>query len=378
MFHRGLSELRSDADFVTPETQISRWVLFVEGKIKVAKLVEIDGKPYVIIDDNIVPVEGFSPTGSRGKPELRFELSPDLLDKYRKWLPSEQRRKAARDPETIEKYMGYLRKFYECSNGIIKPETIMKCATNKHYVRALRALIEMLKFYGEIPAPLATEMLERLRWRRNDRVGEDEVPVSKVLESIAFLEERGLPLYRLLYRAMLYSGGIRLEQLLELVPYDGRYWRRSGSVPRPYGRYNAIKALEDRGISSKPIDHIWLPEDVYLELRSLRREQLPRPGAARKYYSRHGLVGPSLLRSFCWQVAKFLLPDKNLARILQGRLGELKREVSAQSYDTLRYQLDRLYPRWMEFVDRLYSAARSSPREEARRIIRDYGLPLPA
>jgi len=74
----------------------------------------------------------------------------------------------------------------------------------------------------------------------------------------------------------------------------------------------------------------------------------------------------------------FSFPGKNLARLLQGRVGELKREVSAGSYDALRYQLDQLYPRWMHFVDRLYSAARTGRfPEEARRIVAEYRLPLP-
>lgn len=380
-----------------------------------ARLVRIKGRLYIELDGRLIPLEGFplqgpegndegsragpgfphassrekvsephsdtsmfSPGIEQGKPVLRFELSEELLDRYRRWLPSEQRGHKARDPETIEKYVSYLRKFHECSGGVISPETIMGCISNKHYVRALRAFIEMLRFYGEVPRSLALELLERLRWSRNDRIGEDVVPVSRVLESIAFIEREGLPLYRLLYRAMLYSGGVRLEQFFELVPYDDRYWLLRGTDPRPYGRYNAIKALEDRGIASKPVDNVWLPEEVYRGLRGLDPGSLPKPGAARKYYSRHRLVGPTLIRSFCWQVAKFLFPDKNLARMLQGRLGELKSEVSAGSYDALRYQLDRLYPRWVRFVDRLYEAAgRGRPLEEARRIVAEYRLPLP-
>ncbi|BES80644.1 hypothetical protein [Pyrodictium abyssi] len=352
----------------------------MEGRVKVARLVEIDGRPYVVIDGALIPIE-VSPGSSQAKqerPELRFELSEEVLERYRRWLPSEQRSYRARDPETIEKYISYLKKFYECSNGVISPETIMKCVTNKHYVRALRAFVEMLRYYGEVSRHLALEILERLRWSRNDRIGEDIVPVSRVLESIAFVEEEGLPLYQLLYRAMLYSGGIRLEQFFELVPYEDHYWLWRGAEPRPFGRYNAVKALEDRGVASKPVDHIWLPEEVYRGLRGLDPDFLPKPGAARKFYSRHKLVGPTLIRSFCWQVAKFLLPDKNLARMLQGRLGELKREVSAGSYDALRYQLDQLYPLWMRFVDRLYEAARrGKPLEEARRIVAEYRLPLP-
>jgi len=136
----------------------------------------------------------------------------------------------------------------------------------------------MLRYYGEASRHLALEILESPRWSRNDGIGEDIVPVSRVPESIAFVEEEGLPLYQLPYRAMLYSGGVRLEQFFELAPYDDRYWLRRGAEPRPYGRYNAVKALKDRGISSKPVDHLWLPEEVYRGLRGLEPDFLSKPG----------------------------------------------------------------------------------------------------
>ena len=90
----------------------------------------------------------------------------------------------------------------------------------------------MLRYYGEVPRHLVIEALESPRWSRNDRIGEDIVPVSRVSESIAFVEEEGLPLYQLPYRAMLY-GGACLEQFFELAPYDDRYWLRRGRSPGP-------------------------------------------------------------------------------------------------------------------------------------------------
>jgi hypothetical protein len=347
-------------------------VLLVDGRVRVGRLVYVGGRAYVLVDGELIPLL------EEGKPEraLRFEVSEEVLEKYRRWLPSRHRRRAARDPETVEKYVSYLRKFYECSRGVVSPETILRCATNKHYVRALRAFLEMLSFYGEAPREVVYELYERLRWSEKPSIAEDEVPLSSVIASIRHCVERCREDYRLLYLAMLYSGGARLEQLLSLLPFSDRYWLPRGSRPRPYGRYNAPRALEGRGLESKPIDWVWLPADLY---GALRRVDPPKPGAARMYYSKHRIVTPTMLRSFCWQAGKYVLGDKDLVRLLQGRVGELKRFVTVQSYDDLRYQLDELYPRWLAFVDRLVEAAKSGdPSAEAGRVRREYGLPLPA
>jgi hypothetical protein len=96
------------------------------------------------------------------------------------------------------------------------------------------------------------------------------------------------------------------------------------------------------------------------------------------YYSKHRIVTPTLARSFCWQAGKYVLDDKDLVRLMQGRLGELRKSVTARSYDALRYQLDELYPRWLVFVDRLVEAAgRDDLLREAERLRSEYRLPLP-
>jgi len=336
-----------------------------------------DDRLYLVLGDRAVPVDLDQHQDDVGAPVLRFELGREVLERYRSWLGSRHRRRPVRDPETVEKYIGYLRKFYECSGGVVSPETIVRCVGNKHVVKALRAFLEMLTFYGEAPRGVVEELLSRLRWSERQGIAEDEVPLSRVLESLRHWIGRCRRDYRVIYLALFYSGGVRLEQLLSLLPLEARYWMRRGDRPRPYGRYNAVRALEERGASSKPIDWLWLPEDLYEALRGVRP-----PGAATAriylYYSKHRTVTPTLIRSFCWQAGKYVLGNKDLVRLMQGRLGELKKSVTARSYDALRYQLDELYPRWLVFVDGLVEAAeKGDPVSEAERIRREYGLPLP-
>ncbi len=352
------------------------WVVVLPDEPLIGKLVKgSDGRLYLVLGDKAVPVEAEPRRHGAVAPVLRFELSGEMLERYRSWLGSRHRRRPVRDPETVEKYMGYLRKFYECSGGVVEPETIARCSTNKHYVRALRAFLEMLRFYGEVPDTVVSALLERLRWREGQQLAEDVVPVSEVVESVARCLERCRRDYRILYLAMLYGGGVRLEQLLELRPFEKRYWWRRGSRPRPYGRYNAPKALLDRGVASKPIDWLWLPENLFHKLLGLDPAR-PSPAAARMYYSKNRFVTATRLRSFCWQAAKYILGSE-LAMLLQGRVGELKRSVTATSYDALRLQLDKLYPKWVTFVDEIVKGA-NEPLDTARRLVKEYRLPLPA
>ena len=230
------------------------WVVVLPDEPLIGKLVKgSDGRLYLVLGDKAVPVEA-EERDRASSLVLRFSVDDEVLRAYREWLSSRHRRRPVRDSETVEKYVGYLRKFHGCSGGIISPDTIMRCVTNKHVVRALRAFLEMLVFYGKAPKSIVEELLSRLRWSEKQGIAEDEVPLSRVLESLAHCLERCRRDYRLIYLALFYSGGVRLEQLLSILPLEPRYWLPRGNRPRPYGRYNAARALEERGAASKPID----------------------------------------------------------------------------------------------------------------------------
>jgi hypothetical protein len=176
-----------------------------------------DGRLYLVLGDKAVPID-LERREEPGAPVLRFELSREVLERYRSWLGSRHRRRPVRDPETVEKYVGYLEKFSRCSGGVVSPETIVSCVDNKHVVRALRAFLEMLAFYGEAPGSVVEELLSQLRWNEKQGIAEDEVPLTRVLGSLRHCLERCRQDYRVIYFALFYSGGARLEQLLSLLP----------------------------------------------------------------------------------------------------------------------------------------------------------------
>jgi len=327
-----------------------------------ARLVVLNGKYYLDFGGLKIPVD-LEDSGS-----LSISIDEGMLEKYRSWLQSGHRRKPVRDRETVAKYVNCIKRFMECSGGVISPETIARCVSNKHFVRALRAYIEMLVFYGHVGVE-AQALLDRLRWREETSIAEDEVSLSQVLLSIGRCLSRCREDYRTIYIALYYTGGVRLEQLVNALPLEKRRWRLLSEHPRPYGRYNAVSVSS----GTKSTYYWWMPLDVF-EALSFKP---PTPSAARKYYSRHRLLTPTLIRSFCWQAAKYILGE-DLARMLQGRLGELKLHVTATSYDNLRYQLDKMYPKWMQFIDDLVSASTEDNRVSiAKKLIDKYNLLMP-
>ena len=331
-----------------------------------ARLVVLNGKYYLDFGGLKIPVD-LEDSGS-----LSISIDEGMLEKYRSWLQSGHRRKPVRDRETVAKYVNCIKRFMECSGGVISPETIARCVSNKHFVRALRAYIEMLVFYGHVGVE-AQALLDRLRWREETSIAEDEVSLSQVLLSIGRCLSRCREDYRTIYIALYYTGGVRLEQLVNALPLEKRRWRLLSEHPRPYGRYNAVSVSS----GTKSTYYWWMPLDVF-EALSFKP---PTPSAARKYYSRHRLLTPTLIRSFCWQAAKYILGE-DLARLLQGRIGELKKSTTATSYDTLRYQLDQAYPKWMKLINTLLHTAKKLKDEkhatkQAHKIRDMYNLIVP-
>ena len=76
----------------------------------------------------------------------------------------------------------------------------------------------MQRLYGVVPRSVVDEFLSRLRWSEKQSITEDEVPLSRVLESLAYRLEHCRRDYRVIYLALFYSGGVRLGQLLSLPP----------------------------------------------------------------------------------------------------------------------------------------------------------------
>jgi len=71
---------------------------------------------------------------------------------------------------------------------------------------------------------------------------------------------------------------------------------------------------------------------------------------ASKYFTRHDLLRPKYLRKLNWRVLTRVIPDKDVCKFIQSRLGELK--VSEARYGDLLREADGPYPTALEALKR--------------------------
>lgn len=291
-------------------------------------------------------------------------IKENTIDKYIEFLKKKPT-KPVTDPETIRDYVNSLKRFIECSNGIINSETILKCIKNKHYATAIRNYLHMLYYYGRINKHAYQTLLEKIpRFRERSGLARDKVPVSTILISLAKAQQ--LKHYAI-YKALFYSGGARLEQLV-LVKNINPKW-----VSKEVIRF----LVKGEGTKPGAPFWIWLPTNIYNELK--KTEIKIRPKSIARYFNLNGLTSVTLIRSFCWQTGKQLLGHEIMLTI-QGRVGELSKRITARSYDDLIYQADMLYPKWKQFIDELMENAtidKAQAKKRAKQLIELYKLLMP-
>ena len=297
---------------------------------------------------------------------VRVEWDRGMREKYVLFL--RRKRPPVRDPETIGKYVRCVERFLSRTNGVIDVDGLLRYVRTKHDNRAVRNLLHFLYYYRYIDKYVYQELLSRVP-RPGDGgngLAEDYVPLSIVLRSLAKAEEFREPL-RSFYYALYYTGGQRMEQLMEAL--------KEPQVVELHDKdYVRIRV---HGTSTKTAAWAWIPQSL---LGKLASKPLPyTPGGLRARLRKAGVVTPTYVRSFCWQVAKQLL-GHDLALLLQGRIGELKRYTTALSYDDLVYQLDEKYWLWREFINVLVENSNNNVEnslEAARRIRNKYNLVVP-
>ena len=300
---------------------------------------------------------------------VRVEWNNETRERFVEFI--RKKKPPARVPETIEKYIRCIERFLERSSGVITVDALLKHVRTKHDNRALRNLLHFLYYYRFIDKYVYEELLSRVPRPSNGGNGlaEDYVPLSAVLRSFARVldTKRFEPSLKLFYLALYYSGGQRMEQLLEAIK-NPRYQRIGG---RGYAR------LRVQGSGTKEAWWAWIPLDI---LEPLIRDPPRRtPAGIRQKLHRNHVVTPTYIRSFCWQTAKQIL-GHDLALLLQGRIGELKKYTTAMSYDDLVFQLDEKYSVWKQFIDELVENRVldiEESMERARRIREKYRLLIP-
>jgi len=225
----------------------------------------------------------------------------------------------------------------------------------KHDSYAIRNLLRFLQYYKLIDKNTCNELLDRVpSFSRGDNgLAEDYVPLSLVLYSLA-QSKSFTKKYTLFYQALYYSGGVRMEQLMEAL--------QNSFIVKLRGKdYYRIRI---KGLGTKTAAWAWLPKQILEEF--IRDPPVISPSSLRAKFSKKRILTPTYIRSFCWQTAKQLLGHVH-ALLLQGRVGELKNYVTATSYDNLVYQLNEKYPVWMHFINDLTKHG-SSIKEENYKI----------
>lgn len=292
--------------------------------------------------------------------QIPIKTDEKEIQKYRTYLT--KKNKPVKDQDTIQRYITILKKFAKCSNNKITPESLLACVKNKHYERAIRNYIHMKYYYKEISRNQYLELLERVpRFREEQTLAQDRVPVSSVLISLARAKRTK---YQAIYYALYYSGGTRLEQLIE-------------SIRNKPTRIDNFVKIPIKSKGTKKAAFLYLPIKIYHEVLNINVKAKPK--TITKIFRQLKLIPITLVRSFCWQTAKQIL-NEELALLLQGRIGELKKRVTARSYDDLFFQLDMIYPKWKLFVDELIANAtenKNLAKNRAKKLIDKYNLLMP-
>ncbi|RLG82263.1 MAG: hypothetical protein DRO40_08100 [Thermoprotei archaeon] len=73
----------------------------------------------------------------------------------------------------------------------------------------------------------------------------------------------------------------------------------------------------------KPCEWIYFPKDILPLLEKYKGAMRDRRKVS-SYAKDHGLLRPKLLRKLHWRIATKIIQDKDIARFIQSRLGELR------------------------------------------------------
>ncbi|MEM4593114.1 MAG: integrase, partial [Sulfolobales archaeon] len=211
----------------------------------------------------------------------------------------------------------------------------------RHYVQYL---------YYRRKIPLETfgwlmEVVPSRGYRAGVRVFEIDLELFEA--TLRHLKERHDLYY--LYFLLMYYSGIRLEHVVKLVatfkPKEVVY------IPMLDREVLRLACFEKfcryyLGLTGgKPCEFVYFPKEL-LDPLSEHSGELRESTTVSRYFTRHDLLRPKYLRKLNWRVLTRVVPDKDVCRFVQSRLGELR--VSEARYGDLLREADRLYPKALE------------------------------
>jgi len=168
-------------------------------------------------------------------------------------------------------------------------------------------------------------------------------------ETMEFLKQRH-ELYYLYYLLMYYSG-IRLEHVVKLVesysPDEAVYIKMLDDYSPRLVCFKDFCRYYMGYEGGKPCEWVYFPRELLVLLEKYRGVKRDRSSVS-DFARSHNLLRPKFLRKLNWRLLTKIIPDKDVARFIQSRFGELK--ISESVYGDLLTEADTWYPKAMEVM----------------------------
>ena len=273
---------------------------------------------------------------------VEFRWSED----FEQFLRVRKKRRKVLSDDTIRYYRSLFERYLE---GKTLSENLVEAVVkheNKWLRNVFRHYIQYLYYRRRIPPETFGWLMEVVPSRsyrfdvRPYRIGLEDV--RKTMEFLKQKHEK----YYVLYRLMLESGArlshaihviktFNPEEMVEIPGVD-IVTKRLVCFDKHCRYYAGL------GKGSKPCEWIWFSKELLPYLEKYRGVEIRRH-VVRKYAAVHNLVRAKYMRKVNWRIMTQVIQDKDVARFIQSRFGELR--ISEARYGDLLSRADREYPK---------------------------------
>lgn len=217
----------------------------------------------------------------------------------------------------------------------------------RHYVKYLYAI-------GKLDWDSYSRLLLTIPGRKYGRkLAQKPIPSEEVVKTLEILRQRR-PDIHILYLLMLYSA-VRFEHALEAL----KTWSPSEILYVAYLNRNIsrLECLEhhcryymDRESNVKPAGFMFFPKWLLTYIEKYRN-RLPVRQRVEKVVRKLGILAPKYIRTYALREMKRVFGETDVWRFVASKFGELS--VSARHYMDLLEEADKIYPRYIRYIEDL-------------------------
>ncbi|WP_342788229.1 integrase [Desulfurococcus sp.] len=275
---------------------------------------------------------------------------------FEEFLRERKRRRKIATEETLRYYRSLFMKYLEGKELSRELAEEVARHRNKWVRNVFRHYIQYLFYRREISGETYGWIMEYVpsrSYRLEPRAY--EIRVEDLRRTFEYLRNKH-GLYYTIYLIMYFSGS-RLAHALKLV----ESWSPDEIVfIEMLGRDSArLVCFDEKGFcryylglrgGSKPCEWIYMPKELVQMIERYRGVRRSRT-VVERYAKRHGLIQLKMLRKINWRILVRATGDKDVARFIQSRFGELA--ISEALYENLLEKTDRQYPKALEELRRI-------------------------